>query len=105
LSRANAAPAVRGEARHPVEDLAERYWDRYLELHPVEATLYGDERFDDRLDDTTPAGREAFRALNASTLEDLDDLRETGTRPTGEAAVTEAVLRSLCTVEIGRAHV
>ena len=91
---------------HPVEDLAERYWDRFLALHPTLATAYGDDRFDDRLDDSTPAGREAFRDLNTSTLQELDDLRETAPGPLGDAVVTESVLRSICSVflELDAAH-
>ncbi len=44
-------------------DLCARTWERTLELNPVMATIFGDERFDDRLDDMSPAGRAARRAL------------------------------------------
>ena len=44
-------------------DLAARTWERTLELNPTLATVLGDERFDDRLDDPGPAGRAARRAL------------------------------------------
>ena len=49
-------------------DLAARTWERTLELNPTLATVYGDERFDDRLDDPGPAGRAAQRALSDETL-------------------------------------
>ena len=48
--------------------LAERTWERTLELNPTLATIYGDERYDDRLDDPGPAGRAARRALADETL-------------------------------------
>ena len=44
-------------------DLAARSWERTLELSPALATIYGDERYDDRLDDPGPAGRAARRSL------------------------------------------
>ncbi len=48
--------------------LAARTWERTLELNPTLATIYGDERFDDRLDDPGPAGRAARRALADETV-------------------------------------
>ncbi len=44
-------------------DLCARSWKRTLELNPTLATIVGDERYDDRLDDPGPAGRAARRAL------------------------------------------
>jgi uncharacterized protein (DUF885 family) len=46
-----------------IDDIAVRFWESYLELAPTTATVYGDTRFDDRLDDPGPAGRAAVRAL------------------------------------------
>ena len=43
-----------------LERLAADYWDAFLLRHPTEATSLGDRRFDDRLEDETPAGREAW---------------------------------------------
>jgi uncharacterized protein (DUF885 family) len=48
--------------------LAARTWERTLELNPTLATVYGDERYDDRLDDPGPVGRAARRALADETL-------------------------------------
>ncbi len=45
------------------DDIATRFWDALLELSPTVATVYGDERFDDRLDDPGPSGRAAHRTL------------------------------------------
>jgi len=44
-------------------DLCARTWERTLELNPTLATVFGDERYDDRLDDPGPVGRAARRAL------------------------------------------
>ena len=56
---------------NPSADLAalcERSWERTLALHPTIATVLGDERYDDRLDDPGPEGRAARRALAEETL-------------------------------------
>lgn len=52
----------------PVNELADRFWDETLELSPTTATVYGDDRFDDRLEDPGPAGRAKARALNERTI-------------------------------------
>jgi uncharacterized protein (DUF885 family) len=46
-----------------VDQLAETFWDRFLEVSPITATLNGDERFDDRLPDPGPKGRAEARDL------------------------------------------
>jgi len=56
-----------GQSR-AVDALAERFWESFLELHPTTATVYGDLRWADRLDDPGPAGRAARRALAEGTL-------------------------------------
>jgi uncharacterized protein (DUF885 family) len=45
------------------DEIASRFWESLLELSPTVATVYGDDRFDDRLDDPGPAGRAAHRDL------------------------------------------
>ena len=52
----------------PVDALSERFWEAILELNPVTATVYGDDRYADRLDDPGPAGRAATRRLMEQTL-------------------------------------
>ncbi|WP_228818274.1 DUF885 domain-containing protein [Nocardia transvalensis] len=39
------------DAHEELIDLAERYWDKVLEAAPSAATLWGDRRFDDRIED------------------------------------------------------
>ncbi|HJW21934.1 MAG TPA: DUF885 domain-containing protein [Candidatus Limnocylindrales bacterium] len=42
--------------------LAERFWEEVLEASPTWATVLGDRRFDDRLDDLSLAGRDRIEA-------------------------------------------
>lgn len=55
----------------PVNVLADRFWDSLLELLPTTATMYGDDRYDDRLEDPGPEGRAAARALSEATLAEV----------------------------------
>jgi uncharacterized protein (DUF885 family) len=52
----------------PVNQLADGFWEGILEENPTTATMYGDDRYDDRLEDPSPAGRLGARALAESTL-------------------------------------
>ena len=55
---------------HPVsavDALADRFWEAILELNPTTATVYGDERYGDRLEDPSPAGRAKARSLMERT--------------------------------------
>ena len=60
----DAAPAPAGDAAARARDVAGRYWDALLELEPILATQVGDERFDDRMPDTTEEGIERSREVN-----------------------------------------
>ncbi|MDF2733453.1 MAG: hypothetical protein K0S97_76 [Chloroflexota bacterium] len=53
--------------RSTVDALSDRYWESILELDPTTATFYGDERYADRLEDPSPAGRARVRDLMART--------------------------------------
>jgi uncharacterized protein (DUF885 family) len=48
----HAATAAASEA---LRSLAARFWDGYLSAYPTWATVIGDRRFDDRLEDVSPA--------------------------------------------------
>ncbi|HEY7968361.1 MAG TPA: DUF885 domain-containing protein [Candidatus Limnocylindrales bacterium] len=50
-----------------VEQLADRFWESILELNPTTATVYGDERYADRLEDPSPAGRARVRRIMEET--------------------------------------
>jgi uncharacterized protein (DUF885 family) len=54
----------------PVDALAERFWEAMLELNPTLATFYGDERYADRLEDPSTAGRARTRALMQRTADE-----------------------------------
>src|SRR5262245_41888989 len=50
-------PAPGGAAASlELANLCDEYWQGYLKAHPVSATAIGDRRYDDRLEDITPAG-------------------------------------------------
>ena len=77
-----------------LDALADRFWEAYLEQHPLLATVYGDERWSDRLDDPSAVGRAAARALRDRTLGELavipvDDLPV-------EERITHDMLRVVC---------
>jgi len=55
------------DVRTPVDELADRFWEAILELNPTTATFYGDERYADRLEDPSPAGRAKTRELMTRT--------------------------------------
>ncbi len=46
-----------------IDQLADGFWDRYLAISPLMATMTGDDRYDDQLPDPGPAGRDRLRAL------------------------------------------
>ncbi len=54
--------------------LAERFWERYLELQPLVGTYIGDERYDDRLHDPSDEGLAKQEALLRGALDDLRDI-------------------------------
>jgi len=54
--------------------LATDFWDWYLTWHPLEATYLGQSRFDDRLADPTPEGRDARWASAQALIDRLADI-------------------------------
>jgi uncharacterized protein (DUF885 family) len=54
-----------------LEQFFREYLDATFALRPLEATQLGDHRFDDRLDDVSPAARQQWAALVRRTLEEL----------------------------------
>lgn len=53
-------PAQAQSAGAALRALADRFWDDFLEENPTFATIVGDRRFDDRLEDRSPAAIEAL---------------------------------------------
>jgi len=58
--------------------LLDRYWNDFLSLEPVFATLVGDERFDDRLPDPSPEGLARRESVHRSALEALRGIDRVG---------------------------
>jgi uncharacterized protein (DUF885 family) len=80
---------------HPVsavEQLAERFWQAVLELNPTTATVYGDERYADRLEDPSPAGRAKTRRLLEETRAAAQAI------PTDGLSVEERITRDVLIV-------
>ena len=84
--------------------LADRYWDELLELNPLLATQVGDDRFDERLPDPSPAGADRRRSVHRTALETAAALRPTVTDWL-EIAVCDTVnaiaAPQVATVELG----
>jgi uncharacterized protein (DUF885 family) len=81
-----------------VNAAADRFWESVLELNPPTATLYGDDRYDDRLPDPGPAGRAKARRLVEQTQADLDAIPTDGL--TVEERITADMLRVVCRLTI-----
>jgi uncharacterized protein (DUF885 family) len=58
--------------------LSDRFWEAILELNPTTATVYGDERYADRLEDPSPAGRAKTRALMERTKQEAEAIAPDG---------------------------
>jgi uncharacterized protein (DUF885 family) len=55
-----------------VAHLADRFWEGVLERDPIIATIYGDDRYDERWPDLGPSGRAAERAALTSALAEAE---------------------------------
>jgi uncharacterized protein (DUF885 family) len=82
----------------PVDDLAERFWEGILELSPTTATFYGDERYNDRLEDPGPDGRARARRLMERTAAEAAGIPTDGL-PT-EERITRDILRVIADLRI-----
>ena len=72
----NAPTAATQSADQQLTTLVEEYYDKYLELNPVQATLNGDYRFNNRLgNDISPQYLAESRALESDYLKRLGDIR------------------------------
>ena len=76
----------------PVNVLADRFWEAILELNPPTATLYGDDRYDDRLDDPGPAGRARARRLMERTKAEAEAI------PADDLSVEDRITRDMLIV-------
>lgn len=76
--REAAAPAQSGDtttadaaADAQFADLSKRWLDGWMRLNPVNATAQGEHRFDDTIDDLSPAGRQASLDFSKKMLAEL----------------------------------
>ncbi|MEO8468088.1 MAG: DUF885 domain-containing protein [Chloroflexota bacterium] len=80
---------------HPpsaVDQLADEFWERYLAISPLMATMTGDDRYDDQLPDPGPAGRDRLRALAI-------EVRDAALKiPTDGLSVEEEITRDMLAV-------
>ncbi len=79
-----------------VDQLADGFWERLKQLQPFSATINGDNRYDDRLPDTSPEGRAEIRQF-------ADDMREAALAIPDEGLsvedrITRDVLRVIGTI-------
>lgn len=82
----------------PAITLADRFWEAILELEPTTATVYGDERYDDRLEDPSPVGRARRRGLWEATLAELAAI-DLANQPL-EDRITLDMIRVVCELGI-----
>jgi len=82
----------------PVNDLADRFWEAILELNPTTATMYGDERYGDQLEDPSAAGRARARELMERTLVEATAI-DTDGLPT-EDRITRDMLKVIAELNI-----
>jgi uncharacterized protein (DUF885 family) len=84
-----------------VNAIADRFWEGMLRESPTMATVYGDERYDDLLDDPGPAGRAAARALRERTLAEVAAIPADGLPV--EERITRDMLEVVCELGIEQA--
>src|SRR5664279_59606 len=92
------ALVTRFDPSSPVNLLADRFWEAILEQSPTTATMYGDERFDDRLEDPSAVGRARARGLAESTLRAALAI-DAGDQPL-EDRITLDMVRVVCELQI-----
>lgn len=83
-----------------VNTLADRFWEGILELSPITATVYGDERYDDQLPDPGPERRANARRLMESTLAQTATIHAEGL--TLEERITLDMVRVVCELNIAQ---
>src|SRR5437763_11716162 len=78
--------------------VADRYWEACLEARPTEATLHGDHRFDDRIEDVSVDAEARQRATWLELRAAADAIDAGGLDPGGQ--VTQRLLRAELTAAV-----
>ena len=86
-------PEATGERSAALATLAEDYWQALLAANPIYATALGDRRYDDRLDDPSPAAKARLRE-DASAFRVRVDARP-GALTTDDRVTRDALLAQL----------
>ncbi|HEY0662800.1 MAG TPA: DUF885 domain-containing protein [Lysobacter sp.] len=84
--------ASTAEADAKFADFSKRWLDGWLQLQPVAATQTGEHRHDDRIENLSAAGRQAFVDFNKKMLAELDGLEVAALSK--ENQVDAAILRN-----------
>jgi uncharacterized protein (DUF885 family) len=92
------ALVTRFDPSSPVNQLADQFWEAILVESPTTATMYGDERYDDRLEDPSTAGRLRARALAETTLAAAQAI-DAAAQPL-EDRITLDMVRVVCELQI-----
>lgn len=82
----------------PVDNIADGFWERFKQLSPVSATVNGDTRYDDRLPDPSPAGREAWRTFAQDLVDAAASFPSDGLGV--EDRITLDVMRVIGTIQL-----
>ena len=84
----------------PVGALSDRFWEEILDLNPTTASVYGDERYADRLEDPSPAGRRRPASSRSARSATPRRSRPTASRSrTGSPATCSIVIADLAIEE------
>ncbi|WP_067710636.1 DUF885 domain-containing protein [Nocardia yamanashiensis] len=83
---------VRMDAHDELISLADRYWDAMLESAPSEATLLGDRRFDDRIEDLSEDAEQRLLSTWRGLLAEVDALDPE--RLDAQDRITRSLLRT-----------
>ena len=86
------------QAAPSLDQFAEQFWESILELQPTTATVYGDERYADRLEDPGPAGRARALALWQGTRREADAFSTEGMSV--EDRITLDMVKVVCDLAI-----
>ena len=79
-----------------IDEIATRLWEGSLRLSPTTATVYGDDRYDDQLDDPGPVGRAAVRTLFEDASREAQAIPEDGLPV--EDRITRDMLRIIAAI-------
>ena len=82
------------------DDLATKAWEGLLEQEPLMGTFVGDERYDDRLGDPSPAGRAAEAAMARGHLDALASMDRSALDEGRQ--ITADILEAICERTVAR---